>query len=151
MKSIIKKKKLAELSSIPRMTDQKSMQIMEYLDRLATAAYIGNHPVMSAVIFKMALFSYQNGLCSISPSAYANVGVVFAAMGDFESAATIGEYALQLLKGVSKRVIAKTHFTVAAMCLCWSKPYSYLMTLLKEAYHMGMATGDLESAMFVSY
>ncbi|NEP12850.1 MAG: serine/threonine-protein kinase PknK, partial [Symploca sp. SIO2C1] len=73
---------LASLASLPIMRDEKQLALMRILSALLNAAYLGMPNLLPIIVAKQVDLSVTYGNTDISPSAYANYGLILCSVAD---------------------------------------------------------------------
>eukprot|EP00977_Amphora_coffeiformis_P020355 scaffold8152_cov195-Amphora_coffeaeformis.AAC.2 len=140
--------KSRDLSKLSTMQDTTRMELMRFLDKLASCCYILKDCRLPLVIFRTLNWTLKYGICDQSPSAFATTGMILTGLlDDIKGGALYGEHALNLLKDApSRATVSRTMMCVYAYIFSWTKPYQSLIKPLLAAYDIGLQTGDTESA-----
>ncbi|MGD1703186.1 trifunctional serine/threonine-protein kinase/ATP-binding protein/sensor histidine kinase [Dapis sp. BLCC M229] len=144
---------IESLNNLPISTDKKQILVMRILSSLLNAAYLGQPNLLPILIAKQVYLSITYGNTDVSPSAYANYGLILCSIvNDLDLGYRFGNLALNLLEKIdSREFYAKT---IEIVCLCvqhWKKHINSTLPLLLEAYNTGLELGDFESAAFAAY
>ncbi|MEM8640076.1 MAG: AAA family ATPase [Cyanobacteria bacterium P01_G01_bin.54] len=144
---------IESLSQLPRMTSQPQLISMRILSSLLNAAYLGSPDLLSLIVTQQVQLSMRYGNMEVSPSAYANYGLILCGISDeIESGCCFGDLALSLFETLeSKAFYAKTAEIVGLAVRHWQAPIASTLELLLDAYTIGLETGDFESASFAAY
>ncbi|NEP12635.1 MAG: GAF domain-containing protein, partial [Symploca sp. SIO2C1] len=102
------------------------------------------------IVAKQVDLSVTYGNTDISPSAYANYGLILCSVADdIEQGARFGDLALNLLDRIdSQEFSAKTLEIVCLSIKHWKNHIDCTLQPLLESYHIGLESGDFESASF---
>ena len=152
--SIIAKKLIGKsidsLLSIKKMTSPKRLASMRILSVILNAAYLGLPNLLPIVVAKQVDLSVSEGITDISPSAYANYGLILCGIvEDIDSGYDFGNLALNLLHKIeSKEFSAKTIEIVCLAIKHWKEHIKSTLQLLLTSYQTGLEYGDFESASF---
>lgn len=138
------------VAALPLMTDPTKKSCMMLMDNLATYAhYSGNTFVFILAATRMVRWTIRYGLSEYSPSAFALLGIVKIAGGEYQAAGDFAGHALLLLdKLKSKKPESRTLYLSWFLLFPWTKPLPSTLKYLLQGYKVGMETGDTESAMW---
>ncbi|QYO68008.1 ATP-binding protein [Leptolyngbya sp. 7M] len=90
-----------------------------------------------------------DGNSAWSAFAYANYGLLLATQGDTQTAYRFGQLAIQLLEQLDATTLKPKTFTIVyGMITHWQQLLSGSLGPLLEAYHNGLAVGDIEYAAY---
>ena len=140
IKATIKSRDLSRLST---MEDTTRMELMRFLDKLASCCYILKDHRLPLVIFRTLNWTLKYGICDQSPTAFATTGMMMTGLlDDFKGGALCGQHALNLLeKAPSRATVSRTMMCVYAYIFSWTKPHQILIKPLLDAYDIGLQTG----------
>jgi PAS domain S-box-containing protein len=144
-------KKIEDLIELPSMTDPYKLAAMNILAGVTSAAYFTSPDLLALIVFKQVNLSIQYGNTSISPYAYATLGLILSgeAVGDVESGYQFGQLALRLLdKFNAEKFKSRTLLIVNYFIRHWKEHLRETLTPLLDAYLIGLNTGDLEYAAY---
>jgi predicted ATPase len=104
--------------------------------------------VAGFVFLRMMRLTLKNGLCKFSPSAFANFGMILAAIGEYKEGYEFGRVALELHDHLedSRACIASTTAIVESCLSHLRKPLYDSLAPLLEGHQVGMQTGEIEFA-----
>ncbi|NEO86967.1 MAG: AAA family ATPase [Spirulina sp. SIO3F2] len=144
---------IESLNSLPRMVTQSPSISMRILSSLLNAAYLGNPNLLPLIVAKQVELSMTYGNMEVSPSAYANYGLILCGIADeIEAGYRFGKLALSLFNTLeAKTFYAKTAEIVGLAVQHWQSPIASTLELLTDGYNIGLETGDFESAAFSAY
>ena len=132
-----------EMSSLSAMTDTKRIEMMKFLDKLATCLYMNHEPLLPLIVFRSLDYTLKYGYCDYSPVTFAAMAIVLTGVvGDFKRGCEFGERALALMRKMKgEETKARTLFLVNALVFPWTKKAEALLAPLTEAYEIGLKTG----------
>jgi PAS domain S-box-containing protein len=120
---------------------------MRILSDVYAAAYFAIPKLFPIIVFEQVNLSLKYGNTAISSYAYATYGLILSGevVGDVESGYQFGQLALKLLdKFNAKELKARTFFIVNLFIKHWKEHLKETLTPLRDAYLIGLETGDLE-------
>ncbi|NES21125.1 MAG: AAA family ATPase [Symploca sp. SIO3E6] len=140
------------LVSLPIMSGDKQLASMRILSSLLNAAYLGLPNLLPIIVAKQVDLSITYGNTNISPSAYANYGLILCSIADdIEQGYRFGNLAIQLLERIeSTEFYAKTLEVVYLGIKHWKNHINSTLDPLLKSYKIGLESGDLESASFAT-
>jgi predicted ATPase len=146
-------KPISDLLHLPQMTDSNQLAAMRILSRITIAAYQAAPALVPILASKQVNLSIQYGNASVSPTAYANFGMILCGrVGDIESGYQFGQVALRLLpKQNTHSLRARTLSHVNFLIIHWKEHIRESVEPLLEAYQIGLETGGLEFAAYCAY
>ena len=144
---------IESLIDLPIMANKKELAAMRIISRILNAAYLGMPNLLPIIVAKEVNLSITYGNMDVSPSAYANYGLILCGIvDDIESGYYFGNLALNLLKKIaSKEFYPKTIEIVCLSVKHWKEHLNSTLELLLEGYKTGLESGDFESASFAAY
>ncbi|MEG4944015.1 AAA family ATPase [Microcoleus sp. F4-D5] len=140
-------KRIEDLIKLPDMTDPYKLAAMRILSDVSAAAYFAIPELFPLIVFEQVNLSLKYGNTAISSYAYATYGLILSGevVGDVESGYQFGQLALKLLdKFNAKELKARTVFIVNLFIKHWKEHLKETLTPLRDAYLIGLETGDLE-------
>ncbi|MEH1935296.1 MAG: AAA family ATPase [Nostoc sp.] len=142
--------RIEDLIDLPQMSDRYKLAAIRILSSLFAPAYIAAPQLLLLTLCKQVDLSVQYGNASVSPSAYANYGLLLCGIvGDIDSGHQFGQLALNLLSKLNAQEIkAKTVVTVNIFTRHGKEHLKETLEPLVSAYSIGMETGDLQWAAF---
>ncbi|MBN3895717.1 MAG: AAA family ATPase [Nostoc sp. NOS(2021)] len=142
--------RIEDLIDLPQMSDRYKLAAIRILSSLFAPVYIAAPQLLLLTLCKQVDLSVQYGNASVSPSAYANYGLLLCGIvGDIDSGHQFGQLALNLLSKLNAQEIkAKTVVTVNIFTRHWKEHLRETLEPLVSAYSIGMETGDLQWAAF---
>jgi predicted ATPase/signal transduction histidine kinase/CheY-like chemotaxis protein/tRNA A-37 threonylcarbamoyl transferase component Bud32 len=146
-------KQIENLIDLPAMTDPYQLAAMSILSRVASAAYFASPELMGLIVLKQVNLSIKYGNTSVSSYAYAAYGLILSgeAVGDIETGYQFGQLALKLVDKLNaKELKARTLFIVNYFIKHWKEHLRETLTPLRNAYSIGLETGDLEYAAYAA-
>ena len=144
---------IESLSDLPISTDRRQLAAMRILSGILNAAYLGQPNLLPIIVAKQVDLSITYGNTDVSPSAYANYGLILCGIvNDIDLGYRFGNLALTLLERINSREFyAKTIEIVCLSVRHWKKHINSTLSMLIEAYKTGLELGDFESAAFAAY
>ncbi len=140
-------KRIEDLIKLPDMTDPYKLAAMQILSDVSAAAYFAIPELFPLIVFEQVNLSLKYGNTAISSYAYATYGLILSGevVGDVESGYQFGQLALKLLdKFNAKELKTRTVFIVNLFIKHWKEHLKETLTPLRDAYLIGLETGDLE-------
>jgi PAS domain S-box-containing protein len=132
----------------PLMNDPEQLTKMRILTQMTPSAFQSDPMLLSLLIFKQIELLITVGNCEISPFSYAEYGILLCGvMGDFNAGYQFGQLALSVLERFQlKGGKSRTYFIVHSFISHWSEALRISLPYCREAYLIGLETGDLESS-----
>ncbi|KJH69589.1 hybrid sensor histidine kinase/response regulator [Aliterella atlantica] len=148
--AILNGQPIEDLIDLPQMSDPYKLAVIRLLASIFAPAYIAAPTLLPLVVCKQVDLSVQYGNASVSPSAYANYGLLLCGVvGDIDSGYQFGQLALNLLSKLNTQEIkAKTIVIVNIFIRPWKEHLRQTLEPLMSAYSSGIETGDLEFGAF---
>ena len=145
---------ISNLRELQNMVDPQQIVVMRILSGLLNAAYLANPDLLPLIVAKQVEISVTYGNTDVSPSAYANYGLILCGVvNEIEAGCCFGKLALDLFNCAieSKQFYAKTAEIVGLSIQHWQGAIAETLDLLLDGYKVGLETGDFESASFAAY
>jgi predicted ATPase/signal transduction histidine kinase len=144
----LSEKHIEDLVNLDKMTDPKSLAIMQILSAIIPVVFNSFPQLLPFVVLTMVDLSIRFGNATISPFAYALYGVILCgALGDIDTGSQFGQLAINLLyHGNNREAKSSTLFVVNCIIKHWQQPITETFSFLQEAYYAGLECGDLEHA-----
>ncbi len=144
---------IASLVDLPVMNNLHYKAAMRILAKIAPTAHCAAPLLVPLIVFQQVSLSIKWGNASESAYAYSCYGVILCSVvGDIESGFQFGQLALNLLSRLGAREVkARTWFVVHSFIKHWIEPVKETLNPLREAYAIGLETGDLEFAAYSAY
>jgi predicted ATPase/signal transduction histidine kinase/CheY-like chemotaxis protein/tRNA A-37 threonylcarbamoyl transferase component Bud32 len=146
-------KRIEDLIDLPVMTDPYKLAAMRILAGVVSAAHFATPELLPLLVLKQVNLSIKYGNTAASACAYATYGLILSGeiVGDIETGYQFGQLALLLLdKFNAKELKARTLLIVNYFIKHWKEHLRETLTPLREAYLIGMETGDLEYAAYAA-
>lgn len=146
-------KRIEDLIDLPVMTDPYKLAAMRILAGVVSAAHFATPELLPLIVLKQVNLSIKYGNTAVSSYAYATYGLILSGevVGDIETGYQFGQLALLLLdKFNAKELKARTLLIVNYFIKHWKEHLRETLTPLREAYLIGMETGDLEYAAYAA-
>ena len=137
-------REISQLMELSEMFDPEQKACMQLLMYLQAYAYNRNLLLFKLIITKMINLSILYGNTDASAFAYVYFGVIFATeYKDYIKAHELGQLALQLnQKSRETSLSCRIKHGFAATINHWRKPIKSNIPILKEAFRIGMESGD---------
>ncbi len=130
---------------LPPLTDPHRLTVLRVLVTLTAPSYIVEPLLFMPVVCEMLELCIAHGNSDMAPFAYAEYGLIRAAVGDTAGANAWGALALELLDRSEARALrAKVHVLVSAFITHWQVHLRESLEPLRESVQMGLDAGDLE-------
>ncbi|HEY9601428.1 MAG TPA: AAA family ATPase [Allocoleopsis sp.] len=146
-------KRIEDLIDLPVMTDPYKLAAMRILAGVVSAAHFATPELLPLLVLKQVNLSIKYGNTAASSCAYATYGLILSGevVGDIETGYQFGQLALLLLdKFNAKELKARTLLIVNYFIKHWKEHLRETLTPLREAYSIGLETGDLEYAAYAA-
>jgi predicted ATPase/serine phosphatase RsbU (regulator of sigma subunit)/tRNA A-37 threonylcarbamoyl transferase component Bud32 len=149
-KLTIGRRAIASFIDLPPMTDPSSLAAMRILSKILSTAYMAAPLLLPLIVFQQVSLSLKWGNASESAYAYSVYGFLLCRVSeDFQGGSQFGQLALQLLDKLNAREVeCRTQFVVYTFIQHWIKPVKEVLNPLRQAYAVGLETGDLEFATY---
>jgi PAS domain S-box-containing protein len=142
---------IEQLVNLPLMSDQRSLVTMDVLAELRMPARFTDNNLFDLVLLRMANCSLEYGNCDASAYAYASLNIVLMGLGfrDPQMAQHFGELGYDLVekRGLG-RFRARVYNSYAAFVLPWTQYLPTNRVLLRRAFEVAKADGDLTFAVY---
>ncbi|GKY99764.1 hypothetical protein MPSEU_000930300 [Mayamaea pseudoterrestris] len=137
-----------QIAHLPTIRNKADRYRLMLLCMLGVNSYMqADHSFKTLVMRRCLSRTAQLGLCKASPAIFAFYAQALSHEGKYEDAFRFGELAVHLSKRkISKENRAIVIFFLVAFVDHLRKPLYQSLRLLEQGYHMGMASGDPESA-----
>ncbi len=149
-KLTIGRRAIASFIDLPTMTDPSSKATMRIIAKISSAAYMTAPLLLPLIVFKQVSLSLKWGNTSESAFAYSSYGLILCSVAeDFQGSFQFGQLALQLLYKLNAREVeARTQYVIYHFIQHWIEPVKDVLNPLRQAYAVGLETGDLEFATY---
>lgn len=142
---------IEQLVNLPLMSDPKALVTMDVLAELRMPARFTDNNLFDLVLLRMANCSLEYGNCDASAYAYASLNIVLMGLGfrDHRMARCFGELGYDLVekRGLG-RYKARVYNSYAAFVLPWTQYLPTNRVLLRQAFDVAKADGDLTFAVY---
>jgi predicted ATPase len=129
-----------------RPVDPKDFQAMQILSLAMEACFLTQPDLLPLWILKMAEISFRNGVCAYTQAAYAQLGMVFRLVKEYQLAAKMAEITEILLSTYNYDVTwGQASYQIYAFPLPYVRPYHKLLPRLMDSYTHSLAIGDLSA------
>jgi predicted ATPase len=132
-----------DTSKLEPMKDEKRIELMRFLDKLATCCYMLKDDRMPLVVFRSLNWTFKYGTCDFSPPAFATTGMMLTGiLDDIQAGSLYGRHALTLLSNSgTMSTSSRTLLCVHSFLLSWTQPLRTLYKPLLQGYDIGLQTG----------
>ncbi|MBD2438432.1 AAA family ATPase [Nostoc sp. FACHB-110] len=139
---------IPDLINLPLMTDPNQLAIMRLISSILPAAFLSSPILYVLLTFKEVSLSIKYGNTAIASHSYACcAAIICGGMGDIETGYKFGQLALNLLHKLNaKELQCKVDAMVYGFIKHWQENVSITLIPLKEAYSIGLETGDFQFA-----
>jgi len=147
VEQLLKDKSEEELTSLPKMTNERKIASMQFLNHAVSSAFAAEPLLAPILLFKMVTLSIEYGVCEISAFAFAGYGswLVSALKSDFQGGYRMGHVAIELNKRLGgEEGIPRLYATVYGFINIWKMPFQASLPMHLEAYEAGNFSGDVE-------
>ncbi|AFY45444.1 AAA family ATPase [Nostoc sp. PCC 7107] len=143
---------IGELINLQLMTDPIQLAIMRLISSILPAAFLSSPILYILLTFKEVKISVEYGNHSISSHSYAcYAAILCGGMGDIENGYKFGQLALDLLNKLnSQELQCKVNSLVYGFIKHWRDAVSTTLIPLRDAYTVGLETGDLQFAGYAA-
>ncbi|MUG96514.1 AAA family ATPase [Scytonema sp. UIC 10036] len=141
--STLAKRSIESLADLPLMTEPKALAALQIIASIAPAIHQTAAYLLAIFAWEEVNLSLKYGNAPLSAPGYADFGIVLNTFNKLEEGYKFGKLALMLVDRFQlKSVQSMTTFKVAALNLCSKKYVGSAISLLQEAYTIGLETGD---------
>jgi len=147
VEQLLQDKSEAELISLPKMTDERKIASMQFLNHALSSAFAAEPMLAPILTCRMVSLSVECGVCEISATAFAGYGswLVSAYKSDFEGGYRMGHVAIELKNRLRyEEGIPRIHAIVYGFINIWRTPFQASLPKHLEAYDAGNFSGDVE-------
>jgi predicted ATPase/signal transduction histidine kinase/GAF domain-containing protein len=149
---LLQEKDLADLLTLPEMTDLQAIAQMRILATVTAAVYQAVPELLPLIVCRQVELSVQYGSAAVSAQAFAWYGVILCINGEIDLGDRIGEIALGLLSRFQNREFkASTINMVYPFVKPWKYHLQKSLAPLLDGYQSGLETGTLEYAAYCIY
>ena len=148
IQSDLERKKIANLISLPAMTDPDQKALMDLITNIIPAAYIVKRNLWILLTLKMVDTSLKYGNTDVSAFGFMNYAVILCSgLQDYTNGYTIGRLSLDLNNKFNNvGLISQLNFLFGSYIGHWKNKASENLTYLKRSYQAGIKHGDFLSA-----
>ena len=145
-------KRVEDLINLPPMTNPNALAAMRITDRIFPATYLSDPPFFRLLVLNQINLSIKYGNSSESILAYATYGLLLCGpIGEIEAGYQFGQLALNLLARLEMTALKpKILVSVAVYVRHWKEPLREVLTGFREAYEIGLETGNFEWTFYAS-
>lgn len=151
MKGLSKSISAKDIVELPLVTDELTTGIMLVLDKLIALSMMAASPMFPLLAFRSIKMTLRNGATNAAPPACALLGILtLAIFGDIQGSAVWAKRGQILLDRLPNPESCKsrTLFLSSFLVLPWSQPLNSMIKPLLTAYEVGLASGDIDSAVY---
>ncbi|MBI9088235.1 MAG: diguanylate cyclase [Desulfobacterium sp.] len=124
-------------------TDLDALSVMGLIAEASDAVYLAAPLLLPLMVVEQVRLSLTKGLCPESSVAFALMGLISCAMGQYKMGHALGELSLKVLDRFSADQHRCKTLLVAHNCaLHWKRDIRLSIPPLREAYHWGLKSGD---------
>jgi PAS domain S-box-containing protein len=151
MYTLLATQPLETLAALPDMTEPRAQVALLILNSLLPITYRTSPLLTLLIVFQMVALSAQYGNAAPSPHAYASLGAALCAYArDYQTSARLDRLATRMLEHRNAAAFrCRTLTAIHVFLRYWTGPLSATLDGLREAYHSGLETGDVEYARYV--
>jgi PAS domain S-box-containing protein len=139
------------LVNLPLMTNPESLATMDVLAELRMPARFTDNSLFDLVLLRMTNYGLEYGNCDASAYAYASLNIALMGLGlrDHKLAHRFGKLGYDLVekRGLS-RFKARVYNSFAAFVLPWTQHLPKNRVLLRSAFDVAKADGDVTFAVY---
>lgn len=153
IKLLLSSKSIAELYTLPEMTDPKKLEIMNLLMHTIAPAYMFNKNLVFFIVLKMLRLSLKYGNATSSAFSYLFYAVFLAAKEfSLEKSNNFAKLAIDLNKKVKNNAL-DTKILLLRGCTHdhWHTPITENIRTLETAFKTGQINGDATYGRYASY
>ena len=131
---------LNEVLSMPPMTDQRRIEVMRLLDRLATYCYLSENLLLPVTIVRRLKYTLRYGVTDSSAVDFIGLALILTSkLLDFQAGSAYANFAMLLLERLdSKRSHSRAYMVAYAFVFPWTQPTATILKYLLMAYEYGM-------------
>ena len=146
-------KQIEALVNLPNMQDPRILAIMRITNIMASASYVVAPRLAFILSLKENYLSLRHGHNSTSPYGYCSYGLILCGVkGDIETGYRFGQLALTLQDQLNaKEFETRVALMVHTFLRPWKEHLRNVLQPLREAYRIGLETGDVEYAAHIIY
>lgn len=141
------------LAALPDMTDPRKLAANRILCLVYSSMYVASPLVFAASVLRQVRLVARHGNSSVSCLVYVVYGALLAGVaGDVNGAYRFGRLATRLLdRDDTRRVRAQALHTINCLATHWAEHVRVCVEQLREAYQVGLETGELEYACYAAH
>jgi predicted ATPase/serine phosphatase RsbU (regulator of sigma subunit) len=134
---------LEGLLALPRMTDKKSLLLLQVLHRIMPAAATTDPALMTLIVARAVHLSLRQGNAPLSAYFCASFAHVHIVMGDVKKAHELGRIAIRLNQSLASQAVAcAVHFMLGAFVTFWSDDVAESVEHLRKGLQAALDAGD---------
>lgn len=141
------------LAAMPDMTDPRKLAAVRILCLVYSSMYVASPLVFAASVLRQVRMVAVHGNSPVSCLVYVVYGVLLAGVvGDVRGSYRFGRLATRLLeRDDTRRVRAQALHTINGLTTHWAEHLDTCVRSLREAYQVGLETGELEYACYAAH
>ncbi|KAG7374362.1 PAS domain S-box containing protein [Nitzschia inconspicua] len=149
-KLLISSRTFDGLCNLQLLDDEVSIYIDRIFDALATATYNNGSPFFPLLTLRHVQICVRRGVGTYSRVAFATYGIILTGkIGALQDGMKMGNVALAILDRLpSKDCTSRVTFLVNQFVSHWVNPAYRNIQASMMGYHVGMKSGDVESALY---
>lgn len=134
-----------QILHLPGMNNPRLLAAMDLLMAMTPSAFFTNQNLFAVVALKMTAFSLRHGSCRVSAYGYITYAILLLdALKDVKGGVQFARLAVTLGERIDNAGLrAKLGVIFAAFINHWDAPLARSIVLLRNAYRLGLETGDL--------
>ncbi|MEG3848132.1 AAA family ATPase [Microcoleus sp. herbarium19] len=141
------RKRVEDLANLPEMTDPEQQAAMRILSGISKSAIPTKPLLLPLLVFMMVKLWVKYGNSPYTSIACVGYGIIMCQLGDISSGYQFGQLAIRMLDKFPSRSIKNLVYTAySALIQPWTTDLRAGLSLLKESFHTGVESGELESA-----
>uniref|UniRef100_A0A7S2YPK4 Orc1-like AAA ATPase domain-containing protein n=1 Tax=Entomoneis paludosa TaxID=265537 RepID=A0A7S2YPK4_9STRA len=151
LKRVSKRISVDDILELPVVKNELTTGTMQVLDKLIGLAIMTASPMFPLLVFRAMKMTLKHGATNTSPIAFTQLGILtLAIFGDIQGSGVWASRSLTLLDRIPNPELCKsrTLFLSSFFVLPWSQPLNSMIKPLMTAYEVGLASGDIESAVY---
>lgn len=141
---------IEQLLDLPLMTDPDWLATMDVLAELLPPARFTDNNLHDVVLLRMTNLSLEHGNCDASCHAYAVLNIALGLrLGDYQAGFRFGQLGRDLVdKRGLERFKARVYMAFGAITIPWTMHVLSGRVLIKQAFNIANAMGDLTYAVY---
>jgi len=141
-----------DIEALPEMTDPAALAAMKVCKRTVPAAFRSAGAAFPLLVFTMVELSLRYGNSSASCFGWGSYAITLSGvLGEYDAGLAFGQLGLRLADRFGDpRQTPGAHFIWGNFLIHWKKPLDECLEPLREAYRIGMESGDLFTAVWAA-